>query len=64
MAIDVDLLGKPDVRVVPGEAVSDAVICSLNECAEIVGDLTARKEARLLQNKIVVDAKSGPTPPG
>ena len=59
MAVDVDLLRDAYVRIVPGEAVSDAVICSLNEGAEIVGDLTAGKQARLLQDKIVVDAKSG-----
>ena len=47
------------VRVVPAEAVGDAVICSLNEGAEIVGDPPAGKEADLLQDKIVVDAKSG-----
>src|SRR5215471_10501344 len=59
MAVDIDLLCDAYVRIVPGEAMADAVPGSLNEGAEIVGDLAAGKEARLLQDKIVVDAKSG-----
>src|SRR5215472_226846 len=58
VAVDVNLLSDAYVRIVPGKAVADAVPRSLNEGAEIVGDLAAGKEARLLQDKIVVDTKS------
>src|SRR5215469_14671204 len=58
VAIDVDLLSEAYIRVVPGKSVIDSVVRSLNECAEIVGDLTAGKKTRLLQDKIIIDAKS------
>jgi predicted short-subunit dehydrogenase-like oxidoreductase (DUF2520 family) len=59
VAIDVDRFRDADVRIVPVEAVVDAVVGSLDERAEIVGDLATGEEARLLQHKIVVHAKSG-----
>jgi hypothetical protein len=51
VAIDVDLLREPYVRIVPGVAMIDPAIGPLDECAEIVGDLTAGEEARLLQGQ-------------
>src|SRR6516165_11821901 len=59
MAVDVDLLRQAYVRVVPGEAVADPVIGSLDECAEIVGDPPAGKQAHRLHDKVVVHAESG-----
>src|SRR5215469_6412876 len=59
MAVDIDLLGEAYVRVVPVETVGDPVPRSLNEGAEIVGDLTAGEKTRLLQDKIVIHPKSG-----
>src|SRR5215831_11591344 len=59
MAVEIDLLREAYVRVVPVETVGDPVPRSLNEGAEIVGDLTAGEETRLLQDKIVIHPKSG-----
>ena len=58
VAVDVDLLRNAYVGIVPRETVIDAVIGSLNECAEVVGDFAAGKKTRLLQDEIVIDAKS------
>ena len=42
---DIYLFGDSDVGIVPGEAMVDTIISSLNEGAQIVGDLTAGKQA-------------------
>src|SRR5215471_3560495 len=59
VAVDVDLLRDAYVRIVPVEVVLDAIIGSLDEGAEIVGDPPAGEEARLLQGKVVIHPKSG-----
>src|SRR5215471_834423 len=59
MAVDIDLLREAYIRVVPMETVGDPVPRSLDEGAEIVGDLTAGEETRLLQDKVVIHPKSG-----
>jgi len=38
VAADIDLIGIADIGVVPAEAPGDPVVCSLDECAEIVGN--------------------------
>src|SRR6516225_6482961 len=59
MAVDVGRFREAYVRIVPPEAVANAIIRPLNERADIVGDPPAGKEAHLLHNEIVIHAKSG-----
>src|SRR5215469_562656 len=59
MAVDVDRFREAYIRIVPAKAMTNPVICSLDESAHIVGDPPAGKEAHLLHHEIVVHAKSG-----
>src|SRR6516165_2647012 len=63
MAVDVDRLREAYVRIVPTETAGDAIIRPLDEGAEIIGDSSAGKEARLLEREVVVGAemRSGTT---
>src|SRR6516165_123227 len=59
MPVGVDRLCHAYVGIVPGEAVGDTVIGSLNERAEIVGDPPPGKEAHLLHDKVIVHTEAG-----
>ena len=57
MAVEVDRRREAYVGIVPGETAGDAIVCPLNERAEIVGEPATGKEARLLEREIVVGAE-------
>ena len=59
VAVDVDLLCDAYVRIIPGEAVADAVPRSLNECAKIVGDPAAGKRLACCKTKLLLTPKPG-----
>ena len=56
---ELDLVGIANVGVIPGKAVTDAVVGSLDEGAKMIGDLAAGKQANLLHREGVVVGEAG-----
>jgi hypothetical protein len=56
--IELDLLGVADVGVVPGKAVTNAVVSPLDEGAEMGCERAAGEQAHLLHRKVVVGGEA------
>src|SRR5262249_48396257 len=64
VAVDVDLLCDAYVRIVPGKAMADAVPRSLNEGAEIVGELPPVKRLACCRTNLLLTPNLVSSPPG